>query len=100
MNGEGRVRVRATHDDDDEDDVRDDLTHHCPSRGTSECAREMIGRGTHARMGDDDGWMDGWMDGLDGSVDGSERTRRGETSMMMDGTTGGVCVVTDARAMD
>ena len=44
--------------------------------------------------------MDGWMDGLDGSVDGSERARRGETSMMMDGTTGGVCVVTDARAMD
>ncbi len=40
-----------------------------------------------------DGWMDRWMDG-------SERTRRGETSMMMDGTTGGACVVTDARAMD
>ena len=97
MNGEGRVRVRATHDDDDEDDVRDDLSHHCPSRGTCANMREMIGRGTDARMGDDDRWLDGSMVG---SVDGSERTRRGETSMMMDGTTGGACVVTDARAME
>jgi hypothetical protein len=95
MNGEGRVRVRATHDDDDEDDVRDDLSHHCPSRGTSENAREMIGRGTDVRMEGDDRWMDR----LDGSVDGSIGWI-GETSMMMDGTTGGVCVVTDARAMD
>ena len=91
------VRARATHDDDDDHDVRDDLSHHCPSRGTRANAREMIGRGTHARMEGDDRWMDEWMDRW---MDGSERTRRGETSMMMDGTTGGACVVTDARAMD
>jgi hypothetical protein len=72
MRGEGRARARATHDDDDDHDVRDDLSHHCPSRGTSENAREMIGRGTHARMGDDDGWMDGWIGWIGGWIGTNE----------------------------
>ena len=63
MRGDGCARARATHDDDDDHDVRDDLSHHCPSRGTRANAREMIGRGTHARMEGDDRWMDGWIGG-------------------------------------